>query len=172
MKKAASANYLHGEASWGAPVRREAKHGSHLTYEIPLRWRGKLVGLLLREGVHGGDATKLYFPHDLPRVGETVEESVARIVESACGARVTKLHHLRLETWLDDDGHWHACHNVAATIRALPEPGGNVRAVVAFDRSGIPTQPFAWWTRKNLVWLLDELEHDDLPRRAVARKGR
>jgi ADP-ribose pyrophosphatase YjhB (NUDIX family) len=176
MTKPRGPVYSHDEASWGAPVRREAKRGSHLTFEVPLRWRGKLVGLLLREGVHGGDPAKLYFPHDLPRVGETVDASVSRIVKAACGARVTTIRHMGIESWADDDGHWHICPTMAATIRALPAPGGNVRAVLAFDRDSIPSQPFAWWTAKDLVWLMDELDHAERPRtprrRTASRKTR
>ena len=142
--------YRHREANWGAPLAREKAAGSHLAIEVPLRWRGSLVALLLDRGVHGGDRTKLYFPHDLMRVGESGDEAVARIVGDACGARVAELIPLGLESWSDDDGHWHVCYTTIATIRKLPKPGGNVREVVRFTRDTLPKTPFAWWSPKDL----------------------
>lgn len=147
--------YGHGEANWGRPLRREAPGGSHLTFEIPLRWRDRFVALLLRRGVHGGDPSKLYFPHDLIRVGETVPDAVGRIVAAACGAKVTGLDPLGLESWSGDDGRWHVCYTTVARIRSLPKPGGNVRAVVAFGADTLPATPFAWWTWKDLRSLFD-----------------
>jgi hypothetical protein len=147
--------YRDGEANWGRPARREAAGGSHLTFEIPLRYRDSLVGLLLHRGVHGGDASKLYFPHDLIRVGEAVPDAVARIVRAACGAEVRSLTPVGLESWTGDEDHWHVCYTTIATVRRLPEPGGNVRAVVRFGRDSVPAVPFAWWDRKSLRWLVD-----------------
>lgn len=147
--------YAHGEANWGRPARRELAGGSHLTLEIPLRHRDSLVALLLRRGVHGGDPTKLYFPHDLIRVGETVPDAVARVVEEACGADVRRLTPVVLESWNGEQGHWHVCYTTIATVRRLPVPGGNVRAVVAFGRDAVPATPFAWWDRKSLRALID-----------------
>lgn len=145
--------YAHGEANWGPPSRREVPGGSHLTLEIPLRHRDSLVGLLLRRGVHGGDATKLYFPHDLIRVGETVPDGVARVVEEACGAEVSALDAVGLESWTGEQGHWHVCYTTIARLKRLPRVGGNVREVFRFGPDAIPRTPFAWWDRKSLRWL-------------------
>ena len=142
--------YARGEANWGPPSRREVPGGSHLTLEIPLRHRDSLVGLLLHRGVHGGDATKLYFPHDLIHVGETVPDGVARVVEEACGAEVSGLDAVGLESWTGEKDHWHVCYTTIATIRKLPKPGGNVREVVRFTRDTLPKTPFAWWSPKDL----------------------
>lgn len=148
--------YRHREANWGAPLGREVPGGSHLTFEIPLRHRDALVGLLLHRGVHGGDPSKLYFPHDLIRVGEPVGDAVARIVAEACGAEVTRLTPVQLESWTGERGHWHVCYTTIARIRRLPRVGGNVRAVVPFTRDALPKTPFAWWTRKDLRATFDD----------------
>jgi len=145
--------YAHGEANFGRPLRREVTGGSHLTLEIPLRHRDGLVGLLLHRGVHGGDPSKLYFPHDLIRVGETVPDGVARVVEEACGAEVTGLDAVGLESWTGEKGHWHVCYTTIARIRRLPETRRNVRAVLRFGPKSLPATPFAWWDRKSLRWL-------------------
>lgn len=147
--------YCHGEANWGRPLASEMPGGSHLTFEVPLRWRDRVVALLLDVGIHGADRTKLYFPHDLIRVGETVPDAVGRIVRDACGAEVARVAPGGLEAWTGEQDHWHVCYTAVATIRRLPRPGGNVREVIAFRRDEIPRTPFAWWTRKDLRALFE-----------------
>lgn len=137
--------YRHREANWGPPRAREVRDGSHLTFEIVLRHRDRFVGLLLRRGIHGADPDVLYFPHDLIRVGETVDACVERIVRATAGVGVAAIDHVRLEAWSDAAGHWHVCHNVIATVARLPRPGGNVRRVFTFRPDAPPPVPFAWW---------------------------
>jgi hypothetical protein len=142
--------YRHREANWGPPLAREVAGGSHLALEVPLRYRDSLVALLLVRGVHGGDPTKLYFPHDVMRVGQSVDDDVARIVEDACGAEVADLTPVGLEAWTGERRHWHVCYTTIARIRKLPKAGGNVREVVRFTRDAIPRTPFAWWSKPDL----------------------
>jgi hypothetical protein len=148
--------YRHREANWGPPADREIRDGSHLVLEIALAHRDRLVGLLLRRGIHGADPDVLYFPHDLIRVGETVEGCVRRIVRAAARVGVRRVTHLALEAWLDEEGHWHVCHNVIAHVDRLPRPGGNVRKVFAFRGDEPPAIPFGWWKPKDLRALWKE----------------
>lgn len=156
-----SANYFtHGEANWGKVVRTHTPGGSHLTFEIVLRQGPRLYVLRRPEGLHEGPKNALYFVHGRPRFGETLMDSVSRLVKEQSGFEVKSTSLLGLESWVDGVKHWHLCLNVVAEVRGSPRPPQDVSEVVPITKNQIPREApeaggLAWWAPADVAVLFE-----------------
>jgi|ERR1051326_7143206 ADP-ribose pyrophosphatase YjhB (NUDIX family) len=142
--------YTNQEANWGPVIPNEVPQGSHLTLELPLRYQNTLVALLLKEGIHGADNSKLFFPHGLIRFGESIETALKRIVREIACVDVLSFNAVSFEAWLDDEQHYHICATLLARISQLPVKQGNIADVIAFRPGKLPDRPFAWWANEDI----------------------
>ncbi len=151
------------EANFGTPAEKEIDGGMHFTIEILLA-RGKKFLMVRRPRGYPGHqlppkADKypngcLYFCHDLPRYGETLEQAVKRIVRSQTGSKVKsiKVLDLTMETYPDTlhegNRQWAITLYVKAEV-SKPKITKDVNEIVAFDSRSIP-KDMGWWEPNEL----------------------
>lgn len=133
----------------------QVRGGTHITLEIILKKGTRYVALLRPQGVPGhaiwSPKKRLYFCHDLLRVGEPISNAVRRIVKAQAGVGVKSIRVLDIETAVHNKHHA-VIPIIVAVVRQMPRPGryGNkVAKVVAFTKGRIPSG-FDWWTKKEL----------------------
>ena len=87
----------------------------------------------------------LYFCHDLPRWGETLDTAVRRIVRDQIGVGVQDVHvlDLSMETYPDElhegNRQWAITLYVLAELNSLPKTGNLITEVVRFDATSVPS---------------------------------
>ena len=166
-----SFNYVwkNKEANFDKPLKRQVRGGTHITFEIILKWNGKYVALR-RQSIPGHErpprANKypnglLYFCHNLIRYGESVEHCVKRIVKSQAGVGIKSYKVVDIESSVQKkDDQWAVIPLVIAELKTKPKEGsfGNhVSEVVAFTRKNVPND-FAWWEKSEVEYLLNKFD--------------
>ncbi|MBI1973583.1 hypothetical protein HYS54_02105 [Candidatus Micrarchaeota archaeon] len=156
-------SYSEGEANFGPALAKAVKGGAHISYEILLKHSGRYIALRRLNGIPGHQPIQptkrfpkgfLFFCHDPPRYGETVEESLKRIVKAQAGVNVVNWRNFYIETLnYEDQGQWAIIPHFIADIDAMPKPNKEITEVVAFEKETVPGG-FAWWKRKELAKLL------------------
>lgn len=157
------------EANFGKPLRRQASGGTHITFEIILKWNGKYIALR-RPHIPGHEAPPhaykypkglLFFCHNLIRYGESVEQCVKRIVKAQTGVGVKSYKVVDIESFAQKkDNQWAIMPLVIAELSRKPKIGifGNrITEVVAFTKKTIPSD-FAWWTKGDLAHFLKKID--------------
>ena len=157
------------EASFGKPLRYGVKGGTHITFEILLKWNGKYIALR-RQSIPGHEAPPqakrypkglLYFCHNLIRYGESVEQCVKRIVKSQAGVGVRSYKVVDIESSVQKkDNQWAIIPEVIAELDQKPKIGtfGNqIIEVVEFTKKDVPDD-FAWWSKKDVEDFLNKFE--------------
>ena len=164
--------WKHGEANFGRPLRSQITGGTHITFEIILKYKGKYVALR-RASIPGHEAPlnarkdpkhhagQLFFCHNLIRYGESVEKCVKRIVREQAGVGVKSMRAVYIDAGVQKkDGQWAIVPHVIAELATLPKVGkfGNeISEVVTFSKNKIP-EDFAWWGKKDLQEFLKEFD--------------
>jgi hypothetical protein len=158
------------EANFGPPIETEVSGGMHFTIENILRFDGKYVALRRPEAVprhevparaQKADKPMLYFVHDLPIWGESLQQYVERIVQEQAGVGIKgyKVVDLTMNTY-EDTQQWALTPYLMVELDKLPIPGdyGNpVSEVVAFTSDDIPDE-FGWYEKAELEVRLRKFE--------------
>ena len=153
------------EANFGLPEEKEIDGGTHFTIEIILKHNGKYVLVRRPKGYPGHQLPPkaerypqgcLYFSHDLPRWGETLDKAVKRIVKNQLNVdlKSIKVVDLTMETYPDElhaegNKQWAITLYVIAELAELPQITSEVTEVVKFDISSIPDD-MGWWEQDEL----------------------
>jgi hypothetical protein len=154
------------EANFGPPIETEVAGGTHFTIESVLMFRGKFVALRRPEAIPHHEIPQrvgkplLYFVHDLPIRGESLEQYVRRIVKEQAGVGIKNFRviDLTMNTY-EDSEQWALTPYLVVELTELPVPGmhGNpVTQVVTFSKDSIP-DGFGWYTTDELRRLLDKV---------------
>lgn len=159
----------HNEANFGRPLRRQVRGGTHITFELILKWRGKYIALrrpkAIPEHELPPEAYKyrrglLYFCHGLIRYGETVEECIKRIIRSQAGVGVDTFQIVSIDSEVQTkDGQWAFMPHAVVNLSQKPRRGryGNtVTEVVEFTKRNVPGD-FGWWEKRELKDFLIKL---------------
>jgi hypothetical protein len=154
------------EANFGPVVETEVAEGTHFTIENILMFGGKFVALRRPEAIPHheipGRVGKplLYFVHDLPIWGESLDRYVRRIVKEQTGVGVKKFRVIDLTMNVyEDSRQWALTPYLAVELGKLPVAGtfGNeVTEVVTFTKDSIPGG-FGWYTTEELQRLLEKV---------------
>src|SRR3989344_1646917 len=146
-------NFKKKEANFGKPEEKEIDGGTHLTIEIILRHKGKFVMIRRPKGYPGHQLPPkadnypngcLYFSHDLPRWGESVETAVKRIVKSQLNTDLesVKVLDLTMETYPDalheGNKQWAITLYVMVELMSLPKLNKDITEIIQFDLKSIP----------------------------------
>ena len=165
-------HWNHKEANFGAPQKKEIDGGTHFSIEIILIYHKKYVAVRRPHGYPGHQlppkATAypqgcLYFCHDLPRWGETLDNAVCRIVKHQIGVGVQNMRvlDLNMETYPDEfhegNRQWAITLYVLADLKSLPKAGKVVTEVVTFDISSIPSN-MGWWEADEFVEFIEAIK--------------
>ena len=166
-------NWSRKEANFGLPVAKEVPGGTHISIENILMFDGRFVGLRrpeanpeheIPEKAQKTGKAFLYFVHNLPRWGESLDQYVNRVVRDYAGVGVKSYRVLDFEMEVyEDTQQWAWTPYTVVELESLPTPGvyGNeITEVVKFDVDTIPDE-FGLWEK-------DEL--DDYLRRALKLK--
>ncbi|MCH7758913.1 hypothetical protein IID20_00960 [Patescibacteria group bacterium] len=153
------------EANFGQPLKYQVKGGTHITFEIILKWNGKYIALR-RPCIPGHEAPAmekkyskelLYFCHNLIRYGESIEQCVKRIVKSQTGVSVKSYKVVDIESSMQKkDNQWAIIPLVIVTLNGKPKTGrfGNrITEVVEFTKKTVPND-FAWWSKREVEHFL------------------
>ena len=155
------------EANFGPPINGEVSGGTHISIENIPTYKGKFVALRRPEAVpnhevpikaQSADTPHLYFVHDLPVWGETLDDYVPRIVREQAGVGVVsyRVAHLKMAVY-EDSRQWAWTPYTFVELDELPVPGcyGNdVTEVLVFDIDSIPPD-LGWWTVDELREFLE-----------------
>ena len=157
------------EANFGKPLKYQVKGGTHITFEIFLKWNGKYIALR-RQSIPGHEAPLhtskypkelLYFCHNLIRYGESVEQCVKRVVKSQTGVNVKSYKVINIESSVQKkDDQWAIVPLVVAELSSKPKVGsfGNrISEVVEFTKKNVPTD-FAWWSKNEVEHFLKRFD--------------
>ncbi len=163
-------NWKNKEANFGLPAEKEIDGGTHFTIEIILRHRDKFIAVRRPKGYTGHQLPPkaenhpkgcLYFCHDLPRWGETLEKAVNRIVKNQIGVSVKDIRvvDFDMSTYPDKlhegNKQWALLLFVYAEISKIPKTSKNVTEVVVFDKNSVPYD-FGWWEKNEVKDFLNE----------------
>ena len=155
-------NWRNKEANFGPPIKGEVKGGTHISIENFLMFGEKFIALRRPEAnpqheipakAQKAKKALLYFVHNLPIWGETLDEYVHRVVMENTGVKVKdyKIVDLNLELY-EDTQQWAWTPHTLVELESLPKPGvyGNeITEVVMFDVNTIPDE-FGWWEKDEL----------------------
>lgn len=157
--------YKNKEANFGKPLKSQVKGGTHITFEIVLKYKDKYI-VLRRQSIQGHSAPTqsiknedgaLYFCHDLIRHGESISQCVKRIVRSQAGVGVKSYRVVDIESLIQKkDSQWAFIPHVIAELSKKPKTGRygtRVTEVVEFTKQSIPSG-FAWWEKDELKTFL------------------
>jgi len=157
------------EANFGKPLKYQVGGGTHITFEIILKWNGKYIALR-RQSIPGHEAPShaskypsglLYFCHNLIRYGESIEQCIKRIVKSQTGIGVKSYKIVDIESSVQKkDNQWAIIPHVMAELSAKPKTGkfGNqITEVVVFTKNSVPND-FAWWSKSSVEHFLKEFD--------------
>lgn len=163
-------NWHNKEANFGPPIQKELSGGTHISIENIPKYQGQYVALRRPDAIPGHEipskATNkpkdlLYFIHNLPRWGESLDVYIHRVVSEQAGVGVKeyRIAHLEMEVYKDTN-QWAWTPYTFVELDKLPVPGnyGNeVTEVVSFTKDSIPEE-FGWWEKAELVNFLQQ--HD------------
>ena len=161
-KKPFKYHWSRKEANFGPPVETEVKGGMHISIENFLMFEDKFVALRrpkanpqheVPEKAQKAGKALLYFVHNLPIWGETLDEYVRRVVMENAGVKVKnyKVVDLNMELY-EDSQQWAWTPYTLVELESLPKPGvyGNeITEVITFDIDTIPDE-FGWWEKDEL----------------------
>lgn len=155
------------EANFGPPLKEQVPGGMHLTLEIILKKDGQYIALRRSNGIPEHELPEnaqsnprglLYFCHDLIRYGESVGDSVKRIVQSQAGVGVVNSQVVYVDSLVQDkDDSWAVTPHIIAEVDRIPELNLEMSEVVIFDLNNIP-EDFAWWNKEDLKEFLEEFD--------------
>jgi len=150
------------EANFGPPVEGEVLGGTHISIENFLMFEGKFVALRrpeanpqheIPEKARRANKALLYFVHNLPIWGETMDEYVERVIGEYAGVKPESytVVDMTMDVY-EDTKQWAWTPYTVVNLDSLPKPGlyGNeITEVVTFDENSIPDE-FGWWEREEL----------------------
>lgn len=153
------------EANFGPVIETEVDGGTHFTIESILMFDGKFVALRRPQAIPHHEIPQrvgkplLYFVHDLPIWGESLEAYVKRIVREQAGVGVKTYRVIDLTMNTYEGKQWALTPFLVVELDKLPVPGmyGNeVTEVVTFNRDTLP-DGFGWYSREELKKLLQKV---------------
>ena len=152
-----------GEANFGPVIETEVKKGTHFTIESVLMFEGKFVALRRPNAIPHHEIPErvgkdfLYFVHDLPIWGESLEAYLKRIVLEQAGVEINNFRVFNLTMNIyEEELQLAITPFVVVDLKFLPKPGiyGNeVSEVVTFDIDDIP-KDFGWYDENEIKELL------------------
>jgi len=154
-------NWKNNEANFGPPTDKQVPGGAHISFEIILKKDDKYVALRRPEAIPEHETPPnntseglLYFCHNLIRYGESINDSINRIVKSQTGVQTKFFKIINVESTIQEkDSQWAFTVYVLAELEEIPTQGnyGNkITEVVTFSKNNIPDK-FGWWTKKELL---------------------
>lgn len=162
MSKTFKYHWTNREANFGPPVTGEVRGGTHISIENFLMFEGKFVALRRPEAnpqhelppkAQKAGSALLYFVHNLPIWGETMDEYVNRVVMENTGVKVKNYKVVGLDMELyENTQQWAWTPYILVELESLPKLGvyGNeITEVVTFDIGTIPDE-FGWWEKDEL----------------------
>lgn len=158
------------EANFGKPLRYQVKGGTHITFELILKWRGRYIALRRPRGIPSHELPPqanqypkglLYFCHNLIRFAESADQCVRRIIKAQAGVGVKSWRVVDIESHVQTkDDQWALMLYVIVELLKKPKRGnyGNaITEVVEFTKSSI-TVDFGWWSKKDLLEFLKKFD--------------
>lgn len=158
------------EANFGKPLRRQVRGGTHITFELVLKWKGRYVGLRRPRGIPGHELPPragrhpsglLYFCHNLIRYGESVDQCIRRIVKFQTGVGVKSWRIVDIDAEVQaKDGQWAFMPYAIIELARKPKVGkhGNkIVEAIEFTKRNIPTD-FGWWSKGDLTGFLKKFD--------------
>ncbi len=163
-------NWEKQEANFGSPISGEVSGGTHISIENILKYKGQYIALRRPEANPQHEVPKkaeeigkplLYFVHNLPRWGETMDNYINRVIKDYAGVGVVnyRVVGISMEVY-EDTNQWAWTPYAIVELDKLPVTGryGNeVTEVVSFTQENIPDE-FGWWTKQELEEFLSK--HD------------
>ncbi len=158
------------EANFGPTIKTEVRNGTHISFESILKYKRKYVALRRPQANPGHEIPQkalksgnphLYFVHNLPRWGQSLDTYVKQVVKDFAGVGVKKYKviHLKMAVYKDTN-QWAITPYILVEIDTLPKPGiyGNeITEVVTFTKKNVPND-FGWWSKKELEDFLNEFD--------------
>lgn len=158
------------EANFGPPIEEEVSQGTHISCENFLKLDGNYVALRRPQAIPGHEVPEkasksgkphLYFVHNLPQWGETLDVFVKRVVREQAGVGVKhfRVVNLKAEVY-EDTKQWAWTPYIMVELEKLPTPGtyeNEVVEVVTFTKNDIPND-FGWWTKQELEDFLNKYD--------------
>jgi hypothetical protein len=158
------------EANFGKPQKHETEGGTHISCENFLYFQGEFVALRrpkanpeheVPEKAKNSDTPLLYFVHNLPIWGESLNDYVTRVVKEYAGVGVERFSVVTLDMEVyEQDQQWAITPHTIVEIDELPEPGnfGNeITEVITFSTDNVPDE-FGWWEANELKGYLERAE--------------
>lgn len=115
-----------------APV--EVRGGSHIAVEVvSITTDGEFIMTVWPNGLPGHETDRtVRFPHGLMRFGESIRETCERLVSEQLGMSVDEVRVVDLDSYVDDDEHWHLEPHVVAFVTGDPSPPGAAEGTMRF----------------------------------------
>lgn len=153
--------FVHKEANFGKPLKKQVAGGTHVTFEIIPTYNDKIVAFR-RKSIPGHEqppgAKKhpkgmFFFCHNLIRYAEPMDKFVNRVVKSQTGVEIKNWRITAFESFYQEkDDHWALLGYIIAELKKLPKSGkyGNrISEVITFTSRNIPA-PFGWWSKQEV----------------------
>ncbi|MEX0690038.1 MAG: NUDIX domain-containing protein [Candidatus Paceibacterota bacterium] len=107
-KKSSDFQPLENEANFPPSVDKEVVGGMHIAPECITRKNNQFVMVEWPNGLPRHDSERtVRFPHGLMKFGETIEACAKRLVKKQIGAKLKSSRILYLDSYVDDNNHWH-----------------------------------------------------------------
>ena len=161
-------NWKNNEANFSAPIATQVPGGTHITFEIVLKYEDKYVALRRPKGIPEHELPPqakdyprglLYFCHNLIRHGESVEECVKRIVRAQAGVSVKDFRVAYIDSSVQKkDDQWSFMPHIIAELDEIPQTNADITEVVLFDSNNIP-EDFGWWGKEDLKEFFEKYGH-------------
>ena len=149
-EKASDFRPLPGEANFGPPIDVEVRQGLHIAPEIiPARGR-TLFATRWPNGLprHDDPPNTVRFAHGLMLFGETIEECARRLVNAQMGLNVEGVTLLDIDSYVDDNEHWHLEPTVLAEVTGSPKTPSGASEIISFTADAIPE--LTYWPHDDL----------------------
>lgn len=151
------------EANFGKTLKSQVKGGTHITFELILKYQNKYIALrrdsIPKHEPIPNNRQKLYFCHGLIRYGESVEKCIKRVVREQTGVTVKSFRIVYIDSEIQKkDGQWAITPHAIVNLKNKPIPGAygnNISEVIEFTKDKIP-KDFVFWSSKELLEFINE----------------
>ncbi len=157
MEKLTSSGYkaVNNEANFGKPIENEVVDGMHMAPEI-ISWDGKkFYAVHWFHGLPRHDKLDaIRFPHGLMIWGESMMDCAKRLVKEQLGMAVKSVKILSVESYVDNEKHWHIEPEILAEVTGEPRKPAEDSEIVIFELNDTPEM--AYWKSEDFKKFLKE----------------